>query len=106
MCIALCVLCRCIAGSQVLGIQHEAPVLSCAAVSAHEQRLLAVAETNNGSFISVIDSARDADTVAMLMVTSLSFVNPIVKLVGFVSIAFISEAFLSNFIGNHSLLCG
>ena len=71
----------CIAGTQVLGIRHEDPVLSCAAASTHDPHLLAVAEKTSGSSISVIDIRRPADsadsadsadaaapTVAMLMV--------------------------------------
>ena len=58
------------AGSQVLGIQHEAPVVTCAAVSAHEPRTLAVAERDGGASISIIDIARGADALLMLRVNA------------------------------------
>ena len=57
------------AGSQVLGIQHDAPVLCSAAASAHDPRLLAVAEKEDCSSITVIDIGQGADEVAMLRVT-------------------------------------
>ena len=56
------------AGSQVLGIRHEAPVVTCAAVSAHEPRTLAVAETDSGASVSLIDIGRGADALLMLRV--------------------------------------
>ncbi|XP_037073170.1 echinoderm microtubule-associated protein-like 5 [Pollicipes pollicipes] len=54
-------------GTQVLGIQQDAPVLSCATVSEENSRLLAVGETGNSVSITVIDIAAAAGTIAMLM---------------------------------------